>query len=348
MASGLCPVNGICVGPYENSKLGDEICCPPCIYFSPEDGGCAGQFACNENVVCQKEKKVEYPGNVIKCDSYNISPKCPDRDTYTTEQLKEDCWSPSHPLENKRIPYVYLSKDDFNNNCEIYTLNAPLIDDPKIKENEYNNINEYECALTCQEDNLSPRDCSKRCLPKLWRWYPVITTNTEFHGYLQSNDTIRELSPEEAPSMKYCPENKCIYDRNIGDFTTLNRCSGCEGCRNITSALNPSFKAYVCDKCDQCLLDIPGDDQPTTIACTNLNNCSSCTEYKTLDTPLVSDTEDLCNKCNIPDDPSQGGCTFYTRIAYERTEDEFGTDMLSLREGVKEYNIGGGYDNKCN
>ena len=32
-------------------------------------------------------------------------------------------------------------------------------------------INEYQCAYECKD---SPVNCSKRCLPKLWKWKEII------------------------------------------------------------------------------------------------------------------------------------------------------------------------------
>lgn len=328
---GYCYVNGICVSPY---KIGDSLnsvnCCPPCIYTPVSQGGCAGKFACDENLPCREEKKVEYPGTQIKCTNpsdYSVAPKC-------TNDSVTECWDPNHPDDSKKYPYILLSN---NNTCQEVSLC-----------DSYNGKNEFECSLTCLEDSLSQKECSKRCLPKLWRWYPVFAQvagqTRSFRGFMQSDQLMKDLDPKDVPPLKYCPPNTCVYDRDLGKNPRLTRCTDCTDCEVRRNEDRWEDTVHVCGKCSQCILDIPdidsGDcgEQIKTLVCKNLNTCSSCVTKKANQDILFDVLENTCNSCYLPNDPLRGGCNFYTRIPYKN---DTINKKISRRPEVVTYNCAG-------
>ena len=220
---------------------------------------------------------------------------------------------------------------------------------------DYDNFRAYDVELTANQINtlypnggISQIECSKRCLPRLWRWYPVFAevggAPKSFRGYMQSNELIQYKNQDEVP-LFYCPPETCVLDRDLGENPTLNRCTGCSGCEVVYNEENPIETAYVCEKCEQCLLDIPGDDGPDstkTLTCTNFNSCTSCKQKKTnLGVPLYDVYENECNACNFPDNPSEGGCVFHTRDPY--IQDPI-AGTIELRPEVQLYNSGINYN----
>ncbi len=327
---GYCYINGICVSPYEVNLPIDNACCPPCIYTPVSEGGCAGQFACDDSKPCISERKVEYPGTQIIC-SQNIatSPECTPESKPTDE-----CWSLNHEDDTKRQPYKYIEAG-YESVCKEISLC-----------DSNNGKNEFECAIGCLEDKLTQKQCSQRCLPKLWRWYPffakVAGQKKTFRGFMQSDELMGDIN-DPIPPLLYCPPDTCVYERDFGDDPRLTRCTNCTGCVVRRNEDNLVDNIYTCKNCEKCLLDIPdidsGDcgEQVKTLVCSSyFNSCSSCERKKTNSNPLFDVFEDTCNQCSTEN--INKSCKFYTRIPY--VNDTL-RDKISLRPEVKVYNCAG-------
>ena len=356
---GYCYVNGICVSPYEVTWPIDSVCCPPCIYTPTSEGGCAGKFACDSSKPCENERKVEYPGTQItsfdgRCENkLATSPQC-------TAQSKstDECWSVDNKDDSKKQPYKYM-EDGFEDICKEVTLCE-----------SFNGKNEFDCALSCLTDNLSQKDCSKRCLPKLWRWYPVFAKvggQKTFRGFMQSDELMQDIQ-EPIPPLLYCPPDTCVYARDFGKNPALLGCTGCTGCASVIYEGNRGVEnRYGCNKCKQCELDIIpvdsgdcGNQTKTLVCCERDKNgdcidsykkCTSCKREKVDTNPLFNVYEDKCDQC--PTEDINKSCKFYTRVPY--INNTVGTKAptstptttaapdkkITLRPEVKVYNCGG-------
>lgn len=326
---GYCYINGICVSPYEVTFPIDSACCPPCIYTPTSKGGCAGQFACDDSNPCKKERKVEYPGTQIKCSqSIATSPQCT-----ATSKSSDECWSSDNADQSKRQPYKYIEAG-FENICTEVTLC-----------DSFNGKNEFDCALSCIDDKLTQKQCSQRCLPKLWRWYPVFAKTAgqtkTFRGFMQSDELMQDIQ-DPIPPLLYCPPDTCVYERDFGKDPRLTRCTDCTGCVVRRNEDRLEDNIYTCNKCKQCLLDITdvdsGDcgDQTKTLVCENFNSCSSCKNKEINPNPFFKVSEDICDQCSTKD--INQSCKFYTRVPY--INDTLG-GKITLRPEVKIYNCGG-------
>ena len=365
---GFCPVNGLCVSPYQNTNSGSKVCCPDCITSSDSTVGCAGEFACREDVNCQNEKLVIYPGDQVVCPNssdYIISPKC--SSTPTDVNDAEECWDPNHPNDSKKQPYVYvmdsLNQVDYCEKCTDHPIGCDIDETTgkckagclNTEENKYNGMNEYGCAVSCIEDGISPLECSKKCLPKLWQWYPVFADvggkNRVFKGYMQTDKLIHYVNPDEIPPLMYCPPDTCLYQRDLGDNPRLTRCTECEECQWGCDEDRPLITSFTCSSCKKCLLDIPDDDGPLdtkTMVCNNLKPCTDCTDTRTIG-GIFKISENTCNSCGIPENPAEGGCVFYTRQLFKEltAEEEAtkppGTASITMRPEAQVYNKPLGY-----
>jgi hypothetical protein len=349
---GYCYVNGICVNPYEVTLPIDNTCCPPCIYTPVSEGGCAGKFACDSSNPCKKERKVEYPGTQItsfdgdgRCENkLATSPQC-------TAQSTDECWSADNPDQSKRQPYKYYMDAGFENICKEVTLC-----------DSFNGKNEFDCALSCLDKGLSQKDCSKRCLPKLWRWYPVFAKvggqPKTFRGFMQSDELMQDIK-EAVPPLLYCPPDTCVYVRDLGKNPLLNNCTGCSDIVSRVSEDNPKDNFSSSSKCERCSLNIDDVDsgdcgnQTKTLVCKDFNDCSGCARIKTNPNPLFDDYENKCQQCYTND--INKSCRFYTRIPYinntvptlaptssPTTAPPVGDDKkITLRPEVKVYNCAG-------
>lgn len=332
---GYCYVNGICVSPYEVTTPIDSVCCPPCIYTPTSKGGCAGKFACDESNPCKNERKVEYPGTQITCSQpLATSPQCT-----TASKSTDECWSSDNQDQSKRQPYKYIEAG-FENICKEESLC-----------DSFNGKNEFDCALSCLTDKLSQKDCSKRCLPKLWRWYPVFAkvggqTKT-FRGFMQSDELMQDIQ-DPIPPLLYCPPDTCVYARDFGTNPKLSGCTCCTGCASKIYEDNPVENRYRCEKCEQCLLNIvdvdsgdvdSGDcgNQTKTLVCDDFKDCTSCKREKINTNPFFGVYKDTCDQCP-PAEDINASCKFYTRVPY--INNTAGKEV-TLRPEVKVYNCGG-------
>lgn len=332
---GYCFVNGICVSPYQVTGDPKKTCCPPCIYVPTSEGGCAGQFSCDESNPCKNERKVEYPGTKIECSTMiETSPQC----TSSSKQ-EDECWSPNNKDTSKRQPYKYISAN-YDTTCTEKTLC-----------DSYNGKNEFDCALSCMTDNISQKECSKRCLPKLWRWYPVFANvggqTKTFRGFMQSDELMQDL-PDSTPPLMYCPPDTCVYDRDFGKDPKLTNCTDCYNCSVRRSEDNPIENNSGCKGCKQCILEIinvdSGDcgEQTKTLVCQDkLTPCESCKKYTTYFGPFVNYSDEyICDRCSVDD--INKSCKFYTRVPFanDPTNSDL-TKRVTLRPEVKVYNCSG-------
>lgn len=358
-ASGFCAVNGLCVSPYthlSSSEFKDlsepNLCCPECSWMPPsEEGGCAGYTKCNPDLKCH-ESRVEYPGNKIfgpNFASSNVSLVL-NRCTSPSDNAEENlCWHPDHEDARFRAAYVIInptSSESFDTLC-------PELD------NSASGQNEYECALKC--GNVIPGDeaysneyntvssqieCSRRCLPKLWRWLPVYEKlangNLRFaDGYYQSEELLRYLPPDV--KLSYCPEGKCeVSLSEPPDFSQINNCSECTGCRWIFSpyANNNGFqdRKYECDKCKKCILDqVNENGNAYQVECTDMIHCNTCTDIGTNLTLITGLSQNECDVC-LDNDPNvyNSGCKVTTKDPYKYD----GTKYV-FQSGADVYNHGG-------
>jgi hypothetical protein len=318
---GHCAVNGLCVSPYimdgtKNSKR----CCPKCSWKSPDKlGGCSGGAMCDPNIECD-EAIVELPGWI----KYN--PNLADHRVVKVDTLcsdinsTEECYHPNHVNAMKRQEYIVVKPDS-----SWYGFSALCPEDTNTASGE----NEYECANKCGDTNGvfsndqtvdSQVECSKRCLPKLWRWYPVfekLSNTSELRytgGYYQSDELMRYLDSDI--ELRTCPDNTCETELSEPiDFTQFNNCTECNQCLYKYSEYknNNGFQdmQYNCDSCKQCILDLKDGQQ---VICKNMVNCNTCRN-------AVDDIQGIdfneCDTCEgALENDVTAGCKVYTRDPY--------------------------------
>lgn len=166
-------------------------------------------------------------------------------------------------------------------------------------------------------------ECSKRCLPKLWRWYPIFD-NSEGSlnytgGYYQSDELMRYLSSEV--SLKICPPETCPTEQNIPEFSTFNNCTECEGCKyeyaDFPNGNGFYDSKYTCERCNQCLITQPdGLNDTNQIVCKNMTNCDTC--INAIQSTVIQGVNyNECDTCTdkTEDDP-KSGCKVYTLDPY--------------------------------
>jgi hypothetical protein len=199
-----------------------------------------------------------------------------------------------------------ISKSELDNNCKI--------------DSDHHGENEYKCAYEC---NASQIECSKRCLPKLWKWDKLVVGG-EVVGYTQSHSII-QFEPDTVQS-DYCP---------IGDETcqntqppTISDLKNCEDCTDCFWELNDDKEyQYSCNNCKNCNknnsigLDSNGFRILEKIKCSNVSNCVECTN--SFDTVT-------CNSCNS----SSGPCIHEIPNNIQSTN----TDNLKLYNKGEDYN----------
>lgn len=334
-AYGYCAVNGLCVSPF---KIDDDDentrCCPSCSWYSPDDGGCAGSVKCDTNKICQ-DNIVELPGK-----KYNLreSNKIKTINNLCTSENQEDCYDPNHTDARRKQPYIIVEPDSNNDNTKFDFL---VNEDTETAAGQ----NEYDCAFKCGDNVSSQVECSKRCLPKLWKWYPVFekmedTGGMRYTGGFHQSDELMRYLPSNT-ELRFCPENTCETELNVPDIAQFNNCTDCEDClfSYDTITNNNGFKdrKYICKKCDKCILDqISENGQNYQVTCKNMTNCNTC----------VNVTQDLngiegivfneCDACNGPDpnDP-ESGCKVYTLDPYVTKENvEFHPQSIMYNHGA--------------
>jgi hypothetical protein len=313
-AQGFCPVNGICVTPFETPTIDGKLCCPSCIYKKPEDGGCAGAFLCDESLPCEKQKIVEYPGTPVTCNQeissdgeVRLVPMCADQ--WEIDNGVE-CWEDNHTDTTKSSPYVIIEPNSggYGDLCTEESLR-----------DSFSGVNEYECAMSCLTDGISQIECSQRCLPRLWRWYPVFGnpegSERSFRGFILDKKTLVQYQPKDTPPLMYCPPETCIVKRDLGDYT-LNYCDGCKDCEvnfdEVNSLVGFTQSSFTCETCEKCLLtvtDSDNDDEENTIVCPNMKTCTSC-DRATIGNGIYDDSNVTCS-CSLPQDKNDG-CVFYS------------------------------------
>lgn len=352
-AAGYCAVNGLCVSPYKHSannssKLVEDsnLCCPECSWKSPnETGGCAGATKCNPHIKCE-ESKVEYPGNKIfnpdftKSNVTLIDQKCVNGD----DNAEGICWHPGQTDARFRSGYVIVAPGQ----GESFSSLCPELDNSAAGQNE------YECAIKCGdrvsgdsggEYNTvnSQLECSRRCLPKLWRWFPVFeklsTGELVFRdGYFQGEELMRYL-PSEV-DVNYCPQGVCEVSLNLPDFTEFNNCVECTECKWMFSPYenNNGFqdRKYECNKCKKCILDqISEGGQTYQVECDNMENCNTCNDIGANLTLVSGLSQNECDTC-LSKGSGDSGCKVTTKDPYR-----FANNNYDFHAGAQKYNHGG-------
>ena len=212
-------------------------------------------------------------------------------------------------------PEIVLSQTDFDSKCSM--------------SNEYNGMNEYECAYTCRDSQIG---CSKRCLPKLWKWKKLkIEGSEDLVGFVQTDD-LEQFEPE-SDHLDYCPpgDSECRTNSTISE----NDMQNCENCTDCVWELNEITKEYEysCGKCESCTLNKPNGTENgfrtfETVKCNNVSDCRGCTK---LFDPLQSKRNTItCNFCNT----SSGDCIVEPKKDYQPQN----------TNNLKTYNKGGNYD----
>jgi len=349
---GHCAVNGLCVSPYVLSNTDGKNCCPGCAYVPPNKiGGCAGSVDCDPSSQC-KESIVELPGVRFIPDLNDprvvlVNTKCESGDSDDPS-----CFHPDHPNATRRQAFIKI-KTDINNPFD------------SLCPRDYNTAsgeNEYECALKCgntggmfdgDQTTDSQVECSKRCLPKIWRWYPVFEEmpNSDLRytgGYYQSDELMRYL-PSDI-DLRVCPSGTCETKLNQPiDFTQFNNCTECNQCGYEYSKYmnNNGFQdiKYECGSCKQCLLDqVTENGENYQVTCKNMTNCNTCkNEARDLVFKGVNFNE--CDTCleTDPNDP-KSGCKVYTLDPYENIDGgvEYHKDSISYNHGGDPYDVDNG------
>ena len=343
-AYGHCAINGLCVSPYKMDGTKDnKRCCPTCSFKNPDiRGGCAGSVKCDPSIECE-ESIVQLPGIQYKPDLSNqfvtlVDTLCPSKDSDDP-----NCYHPEHPNAMRTQPFIKVSPNESNSFNDL----SP------IETNTAAGENEYECAIKCGDtqgkfDNdrtvNTQYECSKRCLPKLWRWYPVFEELSEglkyTGGYYQSDELMRYL-PSDA-ELRVCMDPGCVTDLSIPEFPQFNNCTECENCNYTYSPYknNNGFQdvKYDCDRCKQCILNqnLENGDK-RQVVCKNMVGCNTCqdnTPEFILDATINYKECDTCLGADQTDETA--GCKVYTLDPYKKTGNE-----IKYRTDSKIYNHGG-------
>lgn len=318
---GYVAINGLCVSPFKSQGTTPSTrCCPNCIFYPPREGtgGCNGSMTCDTSNICE-EQKVTLPGTKVNIDINNNKVKVINK--LCSESSNDDCYDPNNIDARKRQPYILISPsgNDLYDNL--------VQKDTNIAHGQ----NEYECARECGNTVNNQVECSKRCLPQLWRWYPVFENmedsgNMRYTGdYYQSDELMRYL-PSDA-QLLYCPSGTCETEQNIPDISIFNNCVDCDNCDFIYSGdvNNNGFsdRKYICDNCKTCNLTQQsqlGDLE--VIKCNDMTNCNNCVLHTTSLNPDGSEgiyglTYNDCDSCNTSNpNNSKSGCKVYTLDPY--------------------------------
>lgn len=183
---------------------------------------------------------------------------------------------------------------------ESYSITQSEFDSNCTEDKGAHGQNEYKCALECSQTSTSQLNCSKKCLPKLWRWDKLLVDGTE-RGFIQSDKLVQFESSEF--STEYCPvgDLTCQTIDNVEEDNIQN----CFGCTDCKWELNPVINEYVhnCSNCDTCEISKPtGIDSDgfrtfDKVSCKNVGDCKGCSEVFD---PLKSNQNVVgCNYCKI-------------------------------------------------
>ena len=318
-ADGYCAINGICVSPFKTTK--GKKCCPSCSWISPEfKGGCSGSVECDKDLECE-ESIVELPGIQFYPDINN--PNVVLINNICTSESQDDCYLPTHQNAMRRQAYVKIKP----NAVSTFDKLCPLV------ENTAEGENEYECAVTCGEtfglynndkNVVSQVDCSKRCLPKLWKWYPVFEELADKSlkytgGYYQSDELMRYQDSDV--DLRICPSETCKTELNLPEISQFQNCTDCTECKIKFSEYtnNNDFvdSKYDCTKCKECILDQYNlNGTMYDVSCSDMIGCNTCkkTDYEF---KIVQGFDNKCDTCLGPDpNVENSGCKVFTRDPY--------------------------------
>jgi hypothetical protein len=178
------------------------------------------------------------------------------------------------------IGYSYNNDDEENN----ITLTREEFNTMCTVDEDVRGMNEYECVYNCDESQI---DCSRKCLPKLWKW-KTITVDGEIVGNIQT-DKLIQFEPVTTKSMYCAPDSVCSMTPKSGVLTKCDNCTNCNWTKNDTSG----DYEYLCDNCKNCIFSSTND-----IHCGG-RKCSDCT--KQIDsTQSISETI-TCKSCKYID-----------------------------------------------
>jgi len=233
-------------------------------------------------------------------------------------------------------PDIRLSTNEFESKC--------------FKDNSNNGTNEYVCADNCES---SPVECSKRCLPKLWKWKKLYSDNS-FVGYVQTDDFVQ--FENDTYNLSYCPpgDASCKPQTQV----VSNDIQNCENCTDCFWELNEVTDTYdySCNDCNGCTTNKPtgevGDDGFRVfeqIKCNNAKGCKNCRDM--FDQSGSIRNTITCNYCE-----TSGECsTNDSGIIFEPTTNlkvyNKGGNYNPLGSSTEDYLIGGcsthGADTTC-
>lgn len=337
---GYCAVNGLCVAPFERK----DNCCPGCINLPPNvTGGCDGTLKCDKSKTCEPNVVVP-PGQQYQCEEGSFQIVENVCEPGTTPGLDNECVDVNGGDARFAQPYILIKQAE-NPICN------------EVKSTVGFGLNEYECAVNCGNDYIdstgtvvpkvdSQLECSKRCLPKIWRWFPVfeIASDLErsFKGYHQS-DTLVQYAPDTV-NLKYCPGGKCEYDQKYGNYTIFEDCTDCTECTYHFENLDFSESSdyYQCKKCGNCkppLKQLGDLGKFEDVRCNNMTGCRNCVEVIQPGGGVFPDKSlNKCSGCENWEGLSDG-CVIYTTNPYI-----FEDGTWKFRPGVESYNRGYSYD----
>lgn len=183
-----------------------------------------------------------------------------------------------------------------------------------VPDMDHANQNEYECALQCE---LSGPECSKRCLPHLWKWKEVWNDETnELVGYIETDDLIQ--FKDQTDEISFCPNTNraCRNTVSIPEGTLPSECKDCTDCY---WELNPVLNQYeyVCENCAKCTY-------PENVYCETNTNCRGC--YTNQDPTATVRNSIQCTACTVSD------CT-QTRTDQRQPDASF--EVYNKGEGYK-------------
>jgi hypothetical protein len=182
----------------------------------PIGGICVKTFETGNPVPYNNPNIVEFPGDRIKCSSKPTISN--GKAIFATEQ---DYQNSSCIIDNgERGQYV----TECANKCH-GLVGAP------------NHINSLEqCLMFNTEAECTGKECSKECLPKLWKWVPL-EVNGIFKGYYQTDELVSGTN-----NIKYCDLSNPVVSQecSLGSINPmyLEDCT----CKNCYWSLTTSRK----------------------------------------------------------------------------------------------------------
>jgi hypothetical protein len=166
-----------------------------------------------------------------------------------------------------------ITQTEFDNHCKI--------------DNDYRGKNEYQCAYECKESGI---ECSKRCLPKLWKWDKLVVDETVV-GYTQSHNIIQ--FEHDTVKAEYCPpdDESCQIKWEPEGNDKIKNCEECTDCFWKLNNITDEYE-YSCNKCKNCYMN----NSFGKIKCNNSTDCHGCTEL--FDFTKSRRNTITCNFCN--------------------------------------------------